>query len=289
LTWDGSHWQWSAEAFNLSLIWATIATDATYTPNTHPVGVVGAPLLGGYGGTSASYDDTELWALYFTLNSIENVTLDLYWIYMSNDLDSGIPHAYYHTFGARIAGNFDVAAGLDYNLEAAVQMGGIGGTDAEMGGWTVEAELGITFDADSNFRLYSRLLWAEGIDADDNEIGYLPSLGAEHHSNTGYRARYGMMEIIPMWDVLTWQIGATFDPAADWTIGATFLWAARESEDVWGDNDDMGWEVDLFAENRYSAQTTVGGGLAFFFSDEDYAWGDEDTAVMLYMQARIVF
>ncbi len=281
-TWDGSHWQWAAESFNLSLIWATVATDASHTPITHPVW--GTAL----GGNYASYDDTELWAAYFTLNSIENVTLDLYWIYVNNDLDSFVPHMYYHTVGARIAGSFDVAAGLDYNLEAAGQFGDIGGFDTEVGGWTVEAELGITFDADSNFRLYSRLLWAEGYDADDDETGYLPSLGAEQHSNTGYRARYGYMEIIPMWDVLTWQIGATFDPAADWTIGATFLWASRDSEDDWGDDDDMGWELDLFAENRYSAQTTVGGGIAFFFQDEDY-WGNDDTAVMLYMQARIVF
>jgi len=283
MTWDGSHMQWSAEAFNLSLIWATLDTDATYNGLTHPVWVPGTAFTGGYGGTPATYDDTEMWALYFTLNSIENVTMDLYWIYMSNDGDE--PHAYYHTVGARIAGTFDVAAGLDYNLEAAMQTGDLGGTDFEIGGWTVEAELGITFDAESNFRLYSRFLWAEG--EDDDSLGY-KLLAPEHHSNTGYRARYGFMEIIPMWDVLTWQVGATFDPATDWTIGATLLMASRDSE-FWGDNDDMGWELDLFAENRYSAQTTVGGGVGLFFSDEDSVWGDEDVAVMLYMQARIAF
>jgi hypothetical protein len=159
---------------------------------------------------------------------------------------------------------------------------------AEFDGMTVEAEVGITFDADSNFRLYSRFLYAEGDDGGDN--GYV-ALRPEHHSNTGYRARYGYMEIIPMEDVVSWQVGATFDPAADWTIGATILTASQESDTAPGVDDSMGWEINLFAENRYSAQTTVGGGIAMFFADEsaDGYDSEEDTAIMLYMQARIVF
>lgn len=266
LTVDGSNWLWDAENFSLNLIWATLATDAFYTPVTHPYG--------------AAYDDMELWAAYFTLNSIENVTLDLYWIYINDDFGS---HAYYHTLGARVAGEFDVAAGLDYNVEVAGQFGDTNGMDVS--GWTVEGELGITFNEESAFRLYTRILWAEG--ADGNDTGYIP-LFPEHHSNTGYRARYGYMEIIPMANVVTWQLGATFDPADDWTIGATILWAAQENID---NNDGMGWELDFFAENRYSAQTTVGGGIGFFFADDATpGWAsDEEVAILLYMQARIVF
>ena len=107
---------------------------------------------------------------------------------------------------------------------------------------------------------------------------------------------------------LSIQGGLTFDPAADWTLGLTVLYAEHD-EDVFvgGGTDDykdgVGLEIDLFAEYRYSDQTTVSGGLGVFFPDEgapfknedfnssnSYASSDEDDIFFLfYVQARIVF
>src|SRR5262249_41747784 len=135
------------------------------------------------------HDNDELYAAYFTLKSIKCMALDLYWIYVnghgiaSENPDSGASNsgasttfeddlyagttAYYHTFGARLGGTFNVACGLDYNVEAAFQTGNgkdPGVADVDIDNWTVEGELGLTFNKSNRFRVFARTLFAEGPD-----------------------------------------------------------------------------------------------------------------------------
>ncbi|HMS18106.1 MAG TPA: alginate export family protein, partial [Planctomycetota bacterium] len=291
-------WDWDSESFSLTALVMKLATadgdfnqlSSFFTP----------------------HDDDELYSLYFTLKTIANHELDLYWIYVNGHGSAtgsgsgnsggslgnavGGPFggtAYYHTIGGRIGGVFpDIAAGLDWNLEVAYQFGDAnvtGGGNADIDGLAVEAELGITFNKSSMFRLYARFLWAEGADGDDS--GYVP-LYPNRHSNSGFRARYGIFDLVPMTNVVTFQVGMHFDPDPAWTLGATVLWATTDEEFAGVDDDDYGWEIDVWAEYRYSEHLVFNAGLAFLFPDDSGVaiWGtDDDTQFLMYMQARLLF
>ena len=314
-TFDGSHWMWESDNFTLHFLFAKLNVQNPFVnPADHPFPNA---------GSGDGFDDDELYSLYFTLTSIKNLTVDLYWIYfnghnggsfgtLANALGSsstgdalkfaGGPDFYYHTFGIRFDGVFDVAAGLDYNVEFAYQTGNLSGSSVDVEGFSVEAELGITFNSNNNFRLYARFLFAEG--ADSNNTGYIPLFPERHAQATNLggnddrRARYGVLDIIPMDNVLTVQVGLTFDPAADWTLGLTGLWAQHDEDVVTpsGSSDDIGFEIDLFGEYRYSNQTTFSAGIAAFFPDDaaplkggGFAGNDDDVTVLFYLQTRVVF
>ena len=294
-TFDASRWDWDDESFRITGIIARLATadrDLNQTPSY-----------------LSTHDSDDLYAIYFTLKSIENVELDLYWIYidghfpglpsngaLGNNVGGGLvgANAYWHTIGARLGGNFDVAEGLDWNVEGAYQFGNIngGGTVNDVDGWTVEAEVGITFNKDNMFRLFARFLFAQG--GDNKDSGYIP-LFPNRHSNTGFRARYGLFDLMPMTNVLSLQGGLTFNPDPDWTLGATVVWATADDDNpliAASNGDDYGWEIDVFGEYRYSEQLTVGVGAAFLFPDDEgeLTWGlDDDMHLLVYLQARLVF
>ena len=255
------------------------------------------------------HDDDELYGLYFTLRSIKNHTIDAYWAYVNGHggfahnsgtqlfFDGGFlyptEHAYFHTFGARIGGTINIGCGLDWNVEAAIQTGDAKffGTDVDVDGATIEGEVGLTFDRSSRFRVFARALWAEG--ADDDSTGYL-TLFPNRHSNSGFRARYGIADLIPMENILTAQIGLHFDPACNWTLGATGLYAETDEDNFSGDSDFL-TELDFWAEYRYSQNLTFGLGLAFVFPEE-FAVGNQfvgflsdDTQFIGYLQARLIF
>jgi hypothetical protein len=246
------------------------------------------------------HDDDELYSAYFTLKSIKNMAVDLYWIYINGhgvfahnsgaSLFSGFLYpfqsAYYHTFGARIGGMLNIGCGLDYNVEGAVQTGESEGFDTD--GWTVEGELGMTFSKSSHFRIFARGLFAEG--PDDGSTGYLINF-PNRHSNGGFRARYGIADIFPMTNVASLQVGLHFDPACNWTIGATGIYAIAD-QDFGFDSDEYGTELDIWAEYRHSANLTFGAGVAFVFLDDlGTALTDlsDDTQFLGYIQARLVF
>ena len=279
-----------------------------------------------------SHDDDDLVVLYGSYTGVVDHAFDLYWILMNghggaDDGGAGSSigalgnfvgdpagtggTAYFHTIGARAGGLFrDVAAGLDYNVEAAWQTGsGKGspaafppGTAYDIDAFAAEAELGITFDAESKFRLYTRVLWAEGPSSED--AAYVP-LYPSRHGASGFRARYGLFDLIPMTNVFSAQLGLHFDPAADWTLGATALWATTDR----GGNtpgtprngstftanlpdDDYGVELDVFAEYRPGSQLVITAGLALLLPSAagEALWLiDGDPHVFGYLQARLAF
>jgi len=255
------------------------------------------------------HDDDELYSAYFTLKSIKHVVLDLYWIYVnghgnsaqnSGANDDGFNgnnflyngnNAYFHTFGARLGGTMNVACGLDWNVEGAFQTGNdkFGTTNIDVDNFTVEGELGLTFSKSSKFRVFARALFAEG--PDNNSDGYL-ILYPNRHSNGGFRARYGIADLIPMTNVFSVQAGLHFDPTCNWTIGVTGLWAETDQDFGAGISSDYGTELDIWAEYRWSQQITLGAGLAFVFPDDSgqIIWGvTDDTQFIGYFQTRLVF
>jgi hypothetical protein len=321
-TFDGSNWWWNAENWSLNFLWAKMAITDDFNTRDWPYAPAGA---------GDGYDDDELYSLYFTLKCIQDFVLDLYWIYFNGhnggslgtlgnplgspstgDTTKGGPgfDFYYHTFGLRLAGIFSVCAGLDYNLEFAYQTGSL--TDGppvdDVEGFAIEGEVGLTFSEENRFRVYIRGMYAEG--ADDDQTGYIP-LFPERHSQAGgnndhmggklngnRRARYGILDIIPMDNVWSIQLGLTFDPSKDWTLGLTVLYAEHDEEvpTAAGDEDGIGFEVDAFAEWRYTKHTTLGGGIGALFPDDGaplkgggFAGDDDDVAFLFFLQARVVF
>lgn len=263
------------------------------------------------------FDDDEAYALYFTLKSIKNHELDLYYFFWNghngaaqgtfgHTLGVGV-EMYAHVFGARLGGKFpDVAAGLDYNVEVAYETGDLDGLAVDVDGLTAEGTLGITFDAESKFRLYFMALYAEGFDG--NQSGYVP-LFPERHAQTNWAdhtarmARWGIMDIMPMANVIAFQLGATFRPDPDWILGLTAIYGWHDEDVTTIDattDDGIGFEIDLFAEHRVSDTTTLGFGLGIFVPDEgaplgngtigtNFVGNDDSIAVLLYMQARVAF
>jgi hypothetical protein len=283
-----------------------------------------------------SHDDDELFALYFTYSGVQDHVFDAYWIYVNghggaddggaapsigtlgnfvgDPLGSG-GTAYYHTVGARASGLFpDVAGGLDYGFEAAWQFGsGAGSPSGTLGGgapigaydvdaYAIEAEVGLTLETEAKLRVYARALMAEGPSSTD--AAYTP-LYPTRHAAAGFRARYGLFDLMPMSNVFSLQGGLHFDPAEEWTLGATVLWATADSSGTTPGNrrngggfvasvpdEDYGVEIDVWADYRAGSQLVISAGLAVLFPSDagEALWLlDGDPHFYAYFQTRLAF
>lgn len=330
-TFDASHWWWNAETWELHFLWAKMAITDSFNTRNHPYVTSGVgngydddELYSLYFSFKGWTDHViDLYWIYFnghnggSLGTLGNA------LGSSSTGDSGVDGGgfdfYYHTLGLRIAGVFAVAAGLDYNLEFAYQTGDLSGTGAgvadNVDNFALEGEIGLTFSEEHKFRVYIRGMYAEGANGD--ETGYIPLFPERHSQSTVAgventnnhtrsdklngvrRARYGVMDIIPMDNVWSVQLGMTFDPSADWTLGLTGLYAEHDEEVavLGGTTDDgIGFEIDAFAEYRYTKHATLGGGIGVLFPDDGapltnggFVGQDDDVAFLFFLQARVVF
>lgn len=279
-----------------------------------------------------SHDDDDLLALYFAYTGVADHAFDAYWIFVNGhggaddggagssigalgnsvgDPLGGGGTTYFHTFGLRAGGRFaEVGAGLDYNVEFAYQTGsGEGSPTAfptvgpyDVDALAAEAEIGLTLDAESKLRTFVRALYAEG--PSGNDLAYVP-LYPSRHASAGFRARYGLWDLMPMTNVFSLQLGAHVDPAADWTLGATVLWAEADEAGPTPasvrhgarltaalPDDEYGVELDVFAEYRASAQLIMTAGFAALFPSAagEALWLlDGDPHLYAFLQARLAF
>ncbi len=313
-TFDAARLTLNRDTFTLDFIWAKMAGTEALNPGNNPY-----PIAGANGG----FDDDELFAVYFTYSGMTDHVVDLYWIYINGDNagsvgtlgnslgsssigdtlnEVGFAQVYFHTFGFRLSGEFSMADGLDYNLEVAYQTGSMKDFfETDVDGLAVEAELGLTFQAESRTRAYLRFLYAEG--AHNGDSGYIPLFPERHaydDGGRGYRARYGILDIIPMDNVFIFQGGFTFDPATDWSLGVAVLWATHDADlsPIGFGDDDIGLELDFFVEYRHSAEYTLGLGFGILFPEEGAPLnggsfindgGRDDPAYLIYLDARVVF
>ncbi len=305
-TFDAAMFWWNDDNFRLFFVWTKLATTNSFNPSNHP-----------YNTAGGAFDDDEAYIVYFTLKTIENHELEIYYAYwnghlgtttstLGNPLGAGF-RMYAHLIGGRMGGLFpSVADGLDYNIEIAYETGALSGTSIDVDGVSGEATVGLTLNDDSLFRLYAMFLFAEGFDGNDS--GYVP-LFPERHSQINWNdhtariARWGLTDIIPMINVLAIQAGFTFRPRHDWILGLAgiYAWHDENVTTVSGNSaDNIGFEIDLFAEHRINDQATVGMGLGLFFPDDGAPVGngaigsafidnDDDVAILFYLQSRVVF
>ncbi|MFT7620318.1 MAG: hypothetical protein ACI97A_003975 [Planctomycetota bacterium] len=314
-TFDATVMWWADRDWSFSMVWAKYDISEPYSASGNP-----------YAGFQAGqgFDDDVAFAFWFKLNSIENHVVDLYYFYWSGNspgtsfgslgnaigLGSG-EDVRVHVLGFHVAGDLpNVAAGLDYHVEFAYEFGEIDGTDIDVDSFILEATAGLTFHSESKARLSVGFLFAEGADTDSSgaltDAGFVPLFPDRHEQvnwddHTATRARWGLMDIIPLTNVIAAQLGFTFRPATDWILGVTVLGAWHDKDVATTDglvDDGIGWEVDLFADYRYSANTTVSLGLGVFLPNDGAPLqnsalsagnGQDDAAFLFYLQILTTF
>ena len=310
-TFDGTRLHYEAENWDLNVFYLTLAFNDSFSTRNHP-----------YPSGGKGFDDDTIFGIYFEWKGSRALNADVYYLFFDGNagrsrgtlgnslsaaqfgdltLESGV-NAFYHTFGARVFGVLSVADGLDYNVELAYQTGDLQDTTVDVEGVALEVEVGILLSQANQTRLFTRFLYSEGGNSDDT--GFIPQFMerhayAEEGGWTGYRARYGLMNIIPLENVITVQVGGYTDIAPEWTIGATVLWATldRSNSLVVGRDDDIGVEIDVWVEHRYSQNTLATFGVGIFLPDDAAPLpkstaslsGEDDTAFLFYADIRVQF
>ena len=204
-------------------------------------------------------DHNQSYLLHAALKSLKDMTVEAYYQSADNNLSLVDNDRY----GAHFAGCFG-GLGFDANLD--VQENSVSGDD------TFAWEANVNYDINKELGLFARAYQAE--------TGY--SFTGNRHSNTGYRARYGLADAFSLSsgssDVSSIQVGAAMACGSGWTAGATI---ALFDQDV--DSSSTGSEFDLWAEHACADNATLGGGIAFLSPDVG------DSATFVYIQARIAF
>ncbi len=254
-------------------------------------------------------DDIDLYGIYGTYTGLEEIEIDLYWLFVRDDVPTLGTGTDLHTVGLRGAGT---VGAFDFELEVARQFGEIDDVrtgwcsrdDIDFEGWGINGELGYTFEMSWSPRVYLGFAWLEGPDDDDDELGfnrlwsnweYSEFLANTDMSNVFvYRLGVGVM---PSENIELAFAAAYFQQ--DETDDCRFLW--------WGDDEDdeVGWELGLYGDYQYSEDLVFRAGWAHFFALDgiedfdgadvilnglgDFAGDDDDDYDYLFLETEISF
>ena len=260
-------------------------------------------------------DDTDFYGVYATYSGFENTVIDGYGLLVRNGLSGGDVD-YLYTIGARAAGTWDVMGALpgllDYNAEFAYQFG-----DTNAGGdyeaWALNAMAGYTFtDVQWTPRLEAEYAYFSG---DDDVL----DTDTESFSRLFSDVHYGDLELGGTLDAATTnmhiiRIGGSAVPVEKLTVSADFLIFLLAEEDglgitfgnaqvgnvilgplnAAGDDDSVGYELDLAASYQYTEDLNLTVGWAHLFVDDamENAFGggtNDDDIDYLYVQAALDF
>jgi hypothetical protein len=227
------------------------------------------------GAGSFGDEDVDLYALYGSYRGIEDITIDAYWMMVradgagsgalaggggpGNDIDM-------HTIGARAGGN---VGSFDFEAELAFQFGDIdfaGGGSSDFDGIGLNAELGYTFDARYDPRIYLGVAWLEGPDGGDSGFNRL-------FSNWEYSEFLANTHLSNVWLI---RGGISASPREDLSIGLDLAYF-HVDEDASGSDESLGFETNLHAEYQYSEDLVFRVGWAHFFTDDGIEDGNAIT------------
>lgn len=280
--------------------------------------------------------DTDLWGVYASYTGIDDVTIDLYWLFLDDGaaptkvtprrpelfsnlgldllddfealfgVDQFDDTTTIHTIGLRGAGtisNFDFEAEFAYQFgDATSAVSGFfnpdpasvlpfvyGDDDEEYDAWAMNLEVGYTFDVSYQPRLYLGFAYFEGEDEREDDLGDLIR-SLLPYSASGASVGFNRMfsdweytEILGATDlsnVLIFRGGASVQPTEDIEVrlDVTYLEADEETSTngiLFGlplfnrdNDDDIGWEIDLYITYNYSEDLTFEVGYAHFFADD---------------------
>jgi hypothetical protein len=231
-----------------------------------------------------SNDDIDVYGLYGTYNGLEDIVIDAYAIYVEDDMPTLGDGTDVFWVGLRGAG---VVGAIDFEAEVAYNFGDIedvtpnflwwGGDDLDYDAWGVNLELGYTFDCSWTPRLWAGFTWFEGDDDEDLSFNRL-------FSNIEY-SEFIDDNTIQLSNVFIYRLGLDVAPTENVSMAlvATYF-EADEEVDGWDflwwssdDDEDLGWEIGLYADYQYSEDLVFRAGWAHFFGED----GLEDGNIVL--------
>jgi hypothetical protein len=264
---------------DVSAVFTGLSFDAlrlTFANDVVSIDAIAAKLAESYGDFGD--DDVDLYALYGSYLGIEDVTLDAYWMFVRDD--QGLLANYIagttvdlHTIGLRGAG---VIGGFDFELEAAYQFGdvdgvpsacpfGFGEADVSYDELAINAELGYTFDASWQPRIFARFAYLGGGDPDrscwsnDYDMPF-----NRLFSNVEYSE---FIDQTALSNVLVYSLGmqAMVTETLELKLVGSYYQA---DQDYFGVDDELGWEIGFYADYQYSEDLVIRAGYAHFFGQE---------------------
>ena len=264
---------------DVSSIFTGLSFDAlrlTYANDVVSIDAIAAKLAETYNDFGDG--DVDFYALYGSYLGIEDVTLDAYWMFVRDDhgflasvLDGTTVDL--HTVGLRGAG---VIGGFDFELEAAYQFGnvdgvpsacpfGFGEADVDFGELAVNMEVGYTFDASWQPRVFARFAYLGGGDPDDSCWSNDYTLPFNRlFSNVEYSE---LIDQTALSNVFVYSLGlqALVTESLELKLVGTYFQA---DEEYFGVDSDLGWEVGVYADYQYSEELAIRAGYAHYFGGD---------------------
>lgn len=237
-------------------------------------------------------DDTRFYTAYWTFTGIEEHVIDLYFVYA--DIESSAVLAVYdpalvsadvYAAGGRLAGSF--YENFTYKLEALYEFGEVdyGGTDGDISAWAAEAGLKYAFDAEYNPWLGFTYVYESG----DDDLG---DTDTESFISLFEDRTYG--EIFDPWtssNVHVFNLSGGFDLNEDLALYAKYYYIMAAEDEVYGDEDDIGHELDVYLDYMFSEETSamLAGGFAAPGDAVENVYGSDDTAWFFRAGVKVEF
>lgn len=265
---------------------------ATYNADTFSVTGFGLKLFEGDIGVVDNDEDADLYGLYASYTGREDMTIDAYWIFLDQGLDSaaGEDGLEMHTLGVRAAGTISQ---FDYEAEVAYQLGDAA-TDIDFDAFGANLEVGYTFDTNYQPRVFAGAAIFEGSSDDGEDLGFNRIYSDWEYSE--------FLSNADLSNAIVLRLGASMQ--ATEKIGLAIVGSHFEIEEedaplgfgadygfVGNDESTLGQEVGLYMTYAYSEDVQFEAGYAHFFSEEDYfdQFGSADDADYLFGEISISF
>ena len=257
--------------------------------------------------------DQDLLGIYATVKSIENNSLDLYFLYLRDGSNDAMVATSSHapaigqvnatqtlsTYGARLKGTFQ---DFDYTAEVAIQSGDIPTltTDVDLSGTAYAVKVGYKLPTAMKTRVGAQYVFASGDDGSNaNENETFSNLFPTNHGHMGYADQQAWRNVVA-WSVdvnakLSDKLGvkaaywsfALAEKNDDWYHAGRWMTAetitARLSN---GTDDEVGTEIDVVATYKYNSAVTAQLGISRFMTGAliDANVGAEEDQDFAYLQ-----
>jgi hypothetical protein len=275
----------------------------TYTADEFTVDAFATKLAEGFDDLGDS--DVAFYGIYASYLGLEDIVIDGYWMWVRDDgnagygvLPLGFDSADIHTLGLRGAGTIDA---FDFEAEVAYQFGDVEDDDftflwidfdddKDISALGVNLELGYTFDANWQPRLYAGMAFLEGGDQGD-DINSLWDLAWDGWDNDSDDLSFNrlfsnweyseFLENTDLSNVFVYRLGLSVMPTESLSLAlaAAYFVTDEAPRDInfWWDflglyddnhDDTLGIEVGLYADYAYSEDLSFRAGFAHFFGDD---------------------
>jgi len=270
-----------------------------YNADTYNVTLLSLKVFEGDGGTFALTDaDMDMYGVYGSYTGREDMTIDGYVFYNRGGIPGNEDNFELFTIGGRVGGTYGA---WDYEVEIAYQTGDTGfdngaGDDIDAEGLGGHFEVGYTFDTNLAPRVYGGIAYFEGGDDDAESTGFNRLYSdweySEFLSNADlnnaivYRAGVSAEATEKIGVLLALAMFQLEEEEAVFTAGGPFPGFAGNDED------DLGFEVGLYATYQYSEDVAMEFGYAHFFNGdliEDSFAGDDSDPDYVYAEISLSF